>query len=301
MPKPKALNAIWRDITLNATREVNELVDKFVTTGLSYEKRDNSGKECVCLDIFVDDDKFSVNINTKNEVKYDYDGHFGSKHDVMEMIDVYIYSAKTVCYQITKTCHFDDMTVCEFGKEFQKYLDNMKIDEVLRTDVYKYQTFAALEVTKSDIEDKFFATNTVDNIVDVWGDDGEIDDDMMNMAVGERPSVFYEKFMTKSPKRIIAEQKRILRTIEYMHKSQISFLRFTRKCIMNLKSKQDHRIRGYKYQLSSNAIDDYYRYTNTKKHAFLEELVQVAWHPDRFKNWCLDEEERKRIETYCHT
>ena len=297
MPKPKTLNAIWRDITLNATREINDLVDQFVATGLSYEKIDNSGRECICLDIFVDDDKFSVNITAKNEVSYTHDGRSGSKHDVMEMVDVYIYSAKIVCYQITKTCHFDDMTVNEFGKEFPKYIENMKNDEVLRSDVYKYQTFAALEVTKSDIDDKFVAVNTVSNIVDVWDDDGEIDDDLMNVAMTERPDVFYERFRTKSAKRIISEQKRILRTIEYRHESQISFLRFTRKCVMNLKN---YRIRGYTYQLSQNAIDDYYRYTNTKKRLFLEELVQVAWEPERFKKWCLDTEEEKRIETYCH-
>jgi hypothetical protein len=193
------------------------------------------------------------------------------------------------------------MPVNDFEKEFKKYVENMKNDEVLRTDVYKYQTFAALEVTKSENDDKFFAINTVDNIVDVWDDDGEMDDDMMNMAIGERPSIFYEKFMTRSSKRIIAEQKRILRTIEYMHKSQISFLRFTRKCIMNLKNKQDRHVRGYKYQLSSNAIDDYYRYTNTTNKAFLEELVQVAWEPERFKKWCLDTDEEKRIESYCQS
>jgi len=301
MPKPKALNAIWRDITLNVTREVNDLVDEFTTTGLSYEKIDNSGRESICLDIFVDDDKFSVNINTKNEVRYVFDGRSGSKHDVMEMVDVYIYSAKTVCYQITKTCHFDDMTVNEFEKEFKKYVENMKNDEVLRSDVYKYQTFAALEVTKSENDDKFFATNTVTNIVDAWNDDGEMDDDALNISMNERQDLFYEKFWSRSSKRIISEQKRILRTIEYMHKSQISFLRFTRKCILNLKNKQDHHIRGYKYSLTSNVIDDYYRYTNTKNHAFLEELVQVAWEPERFKKWCLDTEEEKRIESYCHT
>jgi len=298
MPKPNALNAIWRDITLNTTREVNDLVDEFTTIGLSYDKIINSGRESVCLDIFVDDDKFTVDINTKNEVKYSFDGRPGSKHDLMEMIDVYIYSAKIVCYQITKMCHFDDMTVNEFEKEFQKYVDNMKNDEILRSDIYKYQTFAALEVTKNDIGDKFFAINTVSNIVDTWDDDDEVNDDMIEMAIAERPYVFYEKFWSRSSKRIVSEQKRVLRTIEYTHNSQISFLRTTRKCIMNLKNKQAHSIRGYKYRLSQGAIDDYYRYVNTTNIAFLEELMQVTWAPDRYREWCLDEEERKRIETY---
>jgi len=299
MSKPTALNAMWRDITLNITCEVNELVDEFATIGLSYDKIINSGRESVCLDIFVDDDKFTVNINTKNEVKYSFDGRPGSKHDLMEMIDVYIYSAKIVCYQITKICHFDDMTVNEFEKEFQKYIDNMKNDEILRSDIYKYQTFAALEVAKNDIGDKFFAVNTVSNIIDTW-DDEEVNDDMIEMAIAERPYVFYEKFWSRSSKRIVSEQKRVLRTIEYTHNSQISFLRTTRKCIMNLKNKQAHTIRGYKYRLSQGAIDDYYRYVNTTNLEFLEELMQVTWAPDRYREWCLDDEERRRIESYRH-
>ena len=27
-----------------------------------------------------------------------------------------------------------------------------------------------------------------------------------------------------------------------------------------------------------------------------EELAPIAWHPDRYWDWCLDEEERKEIE-----
>jgi len=296
-----AKNAVWKDITLYVHRTMINIIEDFIKTGLSYEKINNDGEECVCLDIFVDDEKFSININTKNEVKYTFDSDTISIKDFMEMLDVYIYSAKTVCYQVDKTCHFDDMTIKEFEKEFPKYLENIENNEVLRTDVYKYQTFTTMEVDKSKNDKKICVTNSVANIVDTWDSDGEMIDNMIDMAIAERPDVFYERFWTSSIKRIINEQKRILRTIEYNYKSQISFLRITRKCIMNLKNPRDHVYRGYTFSMLPEVVDDYYRYANAANHAFLEELVQVAWKPSRYQDWCLDDDEKVRIASYRQT
>jgi hypothetical protein len=54
------------------------------------------------------------------------------------------------------------------------------------------------------------------------------------------------------------------------------------------------------FKLTPGAIEDRYRYNQLKDYTFSEEVLEAAWHPDRYLVWCLDEEERKRIESYRH-
>ena len=52
------------------------------------------------------------------------------------------------------------------------------------------------------------------------------------------------------------------------------------------------------FKLTPEAIEDRHRYNQVKDYTFSEEVLQAAWAPWRYHDWCLDEEERKRIESY---
>ena len=45
-------------------------------------------------------------------------------------------------------------------------------------------------------------------------------------------------------------------------------------------------------------LRDAYRKRKAQKAKIKEELMPVAWHPDRWWNWCVTEDEKKELEIY---
>ena len=44
---------------------------------------------------------------------------------------------------------------------------------------------------------------------------------------------------------------------------------------------------------------DSYKKRRTQKASIKEELMPVTWHPSRYWDWCMSEEEKKRAEALC--
>jgi hypothetical protein len=81
MTIPVALNAVWRDITLNVTREMITIVEKIISEGHTRSS----------LKIFVDEMIFAVKINRAGVVRFIFGGDDVSKEEFLEQLDTYIY------------------------------------------------------------------------------------------------------------------------------------------------------------------------------------------------------------------
>ena len=287
MSTPIALNAAWRDITLNVTREMLIIVDKFVSDGHTRSS----------LKIFVDEMIFAVKINRTSVVKFVFGGDDISKEVFLEELDTYIYSAKNVCYKVCRIQKFTNPPIQGFVSAIAKVLDDLEDDEQIVTEVCKIQTFTTLEIDKvtSSNFKGYHVLNSIINIIDIYDDIGAVNNDLLVNVLETRPAIFEDMFRTISKKRITDEIRRILRTTESSQPCTAQIIRTKGRCVMNLDTPSTVLVN---FKLTPGAIEDRYRYNHIKDYTFTEEVLEAAWHPDRYRVWCLDEEEKDRIASY---
>ena len=287
MSTPIALNAAWRDITLNVTREMLIIVDKFVSDSHTRST----------LKIFVDEMIFAVKINRTGFVRFVFGGDDISKDVFLEELDTYIYSAKNVCYKVCRIQKFTNPPIQGFVSAIAKVLDDLEDDEQIVTEVCKIQTFTTLEIDKvtSSNFKGYHVLNSIINIIDIYDDIGAVNNDLLVNVLETRPAMFEDMFRTISKKRITDEIRRILRTTESSQPCTAQIIRTKGRCVMNLDTPSTVLVN---FKLTPGAIEDRYRYNHIKDYTFTEEVLEAAWHPDRYRVWCLDEEEKDRIASY---
>jgi len=287
MSTPMALNAVWRDITLNVTREMITIVETFISMGHTRSS----------LKIFVDEMIFAVKINRTCVVRFIFGGDDVSKERFMDELDTYIYSAKNVHYKVCRLQKFTNPPIQGLVKAIATVLDDLETDEQIVTEICKIQTFTTMEIDKVDYSNfkGYHVYNSIINIIDIYDDIGAVNNDLLIHILETRPAIFEDMFKTVSKKRITDEIRRILRTTESSQPCTAQIIRTKGRCVMNLSTPS---IVPVNFKLTPGAIEDRYRYNQLKDYTFSEEILEAAWAPDRFKNWCLDEEEKIRIATY---
>jgi len=287
MSTPVALNAAWRDITLNVTREMLAIVENFISASHTRSS----------LKIFVDEMIFAVKINRNGVVRFIFGGDDVSKERFMDELDTYIYSAKNVHYKVCKLQKFSNPPIQELVKAIVTVLDDLETDEQIVTEICKIQTFTTMEIDKVDYSNfkGYHVWNSITNIIDIYDDIGAVNNDLFIHILETRPAIFEDMFKTVSAPRIIKEIRRILRTTESSQPCTAQIIRTKGRCVMNLNTPSTVLVN---FKLTPGAIEDRYRYNQLKDYTFSEEILEAAWAPDRFKNWCLDEEEKIRIATY---
>ena len=287
MSTPAALNAAWRDITLNVTREMLTIVENFISSGHTRSS----------LKIFVDEMIFAVKVNKTGVVRFVFGGDDISKERFIEEIDTYIYSAKNVHYKVCKLLKFSNPPIQGLVKAIAKVLDDLEDDEQIVTEVCKIQTFTTMEIDKVSSSNfkGYHIYNSIINIIDIYDDIGAVNNDLLINVLETRPAVFEDMFRTVSKKRIVGEIRRILRTTESSQPCTAQVIRTKGRCVMNLGAKSELLVN---FKMTPAAIEDRYRYNQLKDYTFSEEVLEAAWAPWRYYDWCLDEEERKRIESY---
>jgi hypothetical protein len=137
--------------------------------------------------------------------------------------------------------------------------------------------------------------NSVINIIDIYDDLGAVNNDLLIRVLEERPAIFEDMFRTVSAPRIIKEIRRILRTTESSQPCTAQIIRTKGRCVMNLGAKNELLVN---FKMTPAAIEDRYRYNRVKDYMFSEELLEAAWAPWRYHDWCLDTEEERRISSY---
>jgi hypothetical protein len=287
MSTPVAINAVWRDITLNVTREMITIVETFISMGHTRSS----------LKIFVDEMIFAVKINRTCVVRFIFGGDDVSKERFMDELDTYIYSAKNVHYKVCRLQKFTNPPIQGLVKAIATVLDDLETDEQIVTEICKIQTFTTMEIDKVDYSNfkGYHVYNSIINIIDIYDDIGAVNNDLLIHILETRPAIFEDMFKTVSKKRITDEIRRILRTTESSQPCTAQIIRTKGRCVMNLSTPS---IVPVNFKLTPGAIEDRYRYNQLKDYTFSEEILEAAWAPDRFKNWCLDEEEKIRIATY---
>jgi len=287
MSTPIALNAAWRDITLNVTREMLIIVDKFVSDGHTRSS----------LKIFVDEMIFAVKINRTGVVRFVFGGDDISKDVFLEQLDTYIYSAKNVCYKVCRIQKFTNPSIRELVSTVSKVLDDLEDDEQIVTEVCKIQTFTTMEIDKVSFSNfkGYHVYNSIINIIDIYDDIGAVNNDLLVNVLETRPALFEDMFMTISKKRITDEIRRILRTTESSQPCTAQVIRTNGRCVMNLDTPSTVLVN---FKLTPGAIEDRYRYNNIKDYTFTEEILEAAWHPDRYRDWCLTRQEISRFASY---
>ena len=288
MPVPIALNALWRDITLNVTRKMVEIVENFISTTRHTRST---------LKIIVDEMIFSVKINRTGVSRFIFGGDDIPKEKFLEELDTYIYSAHNVYYKVCSLQKYVNPSIQGLVKAIALVLDDIGTDEQIVTEVCKTQTFTTMEIDKvaSSNFEGYHIYNSVINIIDIYDDIGAVNNELLIHVLETRPAIFEDMFKTISKKRITDEIRRILRTTESSQPCTAQIIRTMGRCVMNLGTPS---VILTSFKLTPEAIEDRHRYNQVKDYTFSEEVLQAAWHPDRFKNWCLDEEERTRIASY---
>ena len=287
MSTPIALNAVWRDITLNVTREIISVVEKFISFGHSRSS----------LKIFVDEMIFAVKINRNGVVRFVFGGNDISKEGFLEELDTYIYSARHVCYKTTRLQKFSNPPIQGIVKTVAKELDDLEDHEQIVVEMCKVQTFTTMEIDKVDCSNfkGYHVYNSIINIIDIYDDLGAVNNDLLVNVLETRPAIFEDMFKTVSKKRIVDEIRRIMRTTESSQPCTAQLIWTMGRCVMDLGTPRTNFVN---FKMTSSAIEDRYRYNQIKDHTFSEEVLEVAWHPSRYNDWCLDEEEKIRIASY---
>ena len=282
-----ALNSVWRDITLSVTREMVTIVEKFVSDGHTRSS----------LKIFVDEMIFAVKINRTGVVRFVFGGDDISKEVFLEELDTYIYSAKNVCYKVCGIQKFTNPSIQGLVSAIAKVLDDLEDDEQIVTEVCKIQTFTTLEIDKVSFSNfkGYHALNSTINIIDIYDDIGAVNNDLLVNVLETRPAIFEDMFKTVSKKRITDEIRRILRTTESSQPCTAQIIRTKGRCVMNLDTPSTVLVN---FKLTPGAIEDRYRYNHIKDYTFTEEILEAAWHPDRYHDWCLTEAEKSRFASY---
>lgn len=289
MPVPIALNALWRDITLNVTRKMVEIVENFISTTDSHTRS--------TLKIIVDEIIFAVKINRAGVSRFIFGGDEIPREKFLEELDTYIYSAHNVYYKVCSLQKLINPSIQGLVKAIAIVLDDIGTDEQIVTEVCKTQTFTTMEIDKvaSSNFEGYHIYNSVINIIDIYDDIGAVNNDLLIHVLETRPAIFEDMFKTISKKRITDEIRRILRTTESSQPCSAQIIRTMGRCVMNLGTPN---VILASFKITEEAIEDRYRYNQLKDYTFSEEILQAAWHPDRYRSWCLDEEERKRITAY---
>jgi hypothetical protein len=288
MPVPIALNALWRDITLNVTRKMIEIVENFIST-TSHTRS--------TLKIFVDEMIFAVKINKTGVSRFIFGGDEIPREKFLEELDTYIYSAHTVHYKVCSLQKFSNPSIQVLVSAIASVLNDLETDEQVVTEVCKTQTFTTMEIDKVAYQDfkGYHVYNSIINIIDIYDDIGAVNNDLLINVLETRPAIFEDMFKTVSATRITGEIRRILRTVEPLQPFTAQVIRTLGRCVMDLGAKNELL---FNFKLTPGAIEDRYRYNQLKDYAFSEEILEAAWAPWRYHDWCLDEEDKTRIESY---
>ena len=289
MSTPLALNAVWRDITLNVTREMLELVENFISSGHTNTRS--------CLKIFVDEMIFTVKITRTGVVRFVFGGDNILKEGFLEELDTYIYSARNVCYKVCRIQKFTNPPIQGLVSTIATVLNDLETDEQLVTEVCKIQTFTTMEIDKVSFSNfnGYCIYNSIINIIDIYDDIGVVNNDLLIHILETRPAIFEDMFRTVSKKRITDEIRRILRTTESSQPCSAHVIRTKGRCVMNLGAPNTILA---SFKLTPAAIEDRHRYNQVKNYTFTEEVLATAWAPWRYHDWCLDEDDKRRISEY---
>ena len=284
---PKALNAAWRDITLKVTREIIAIIEKFISENHMRSK----------MKICVDESIFVVRITKFGVVTFAADGDLVGRDTFFEEIDTYIYSAKNVYYKITKFIKFIDPPINILAKSIAEVIDTQKVDEQIIVEVCKVQTFTSIQIDRitSPMFDGYLMYNSIINIIDVYDDVGVVNNDLLINVLETRPAIYEDSIRTISKKKVVSEVRRLLKTTEPESPITAQVVHVYGSCLLNLTTQ--HLTYG-DVKMTLEAIEDRYRYNKIKDYIFADEILEAAWHPDRYREWCLDDEERRRIESY---
>ena len=287
MSTPLALNAIWRDICLNATREMLGIVERFIS----------SGRTRSTLKIFVDEMIFAVKFNRTGVLRFVFDGGDVLKEVFIEQLDTYMYSAHNIRYKVVSIQKFSNPSIQGLVSVVATILDDIETDEQLVTEVCKVQTFTTMEIDKVSYSNfsGYTAYNSIINIIDIYDDIGAVNNDLFIHVLETRPAIFEDMFRTVSKKRIVDEIRRILRTVESSQPCTAQIIRTKGRCIMNLSTPSVALVH---FKMTPTAIEDRHRYNQVKDYTFMEEILETAWHPLRYKDWCLSEDDKRRISEY---
>ena len=281
-------NVLWRDIAINTFEKLAVIIQDFITNSVFDKCR---------MAVVVDDSCFMI--YRKDELNYKVQNDVVT-HDVfIKTIESRIYSSKIVCYSITQPYRSNkNETIEQFVKMDYDKIRNLKVDELVRMELVKHRTYTVIIVEKIS-SNRYILYHEITSLDIAYDSDGDFDEDMFDMAL-ERDPIIEEKIETISVPRILKEIKRITRSVEpdCPLTSGISDYSIN-KCLMNLTdSKPYNSTTCVRYRPTNDTMEDLRIYTLAQEKSFHKELVEVAWHPCRYRNWCLDEEERKRFESY---
>lgn len=280
-------NAIWRDVTLHTTRTMRKIVDTFIEKNVPK----------TLLRVFVDETLFSIEIRKKHV--FSIDGDDAPRQHFMERLDTYLYSARVACYSILHT--YKDTTPFPrvFMKSLTPFVDNMSPDGHIQVEICKSRTFTSMDITiRGDV---YMFVSAVHEISGAYDETGHINNDALNFILEETLPVVEERVDTKSQRRMMSMIRRIAETTEPFVEMAFKIGNTTRKCCMNLRTTNDfYMIYGHRYAMTHGAHADRRVYVNARERDYHGELLELAWHPRRYRAWCLDEEDRKRTASYFH-
>jgi len=288
MSEMSVKNALWRDISINTFGKLVIIIQDFITNSVFDKCR---------MAVVVDDSCFMI--SRKDEMKYKFQNDVVT-HDVfIKTVESRVYSSKIVCYSITQPYRSNkNETIEQFVKMDYDKIRNLKVDELVRLELVKHRTYTVIIVEKIS-SNRYILYHEITSLDIAYDSDGDFDEDMFDMAL-ERDPIIEEKIETISVPRILKEIKRIARSIEpdYHLTSGISDYSIN-KCLMNLTDfKPYNSTTCVRYRPTNDTMEDRRIYTLAQEKSFHKELVEVAWHPCRYRDWCLDIEEERRIATY---
>ena len=281
-------NVLWRDIAINTFEKLAVIIQDFITNSVFDKCR---------MAIIADDSCFMI--YHQDEMKYKVENDIVN-HDVfIKTIESRIYSSKIVCYSITQPYRSNkNETTEQFVKMDYDNIRNLKVDELVRLELVKHRTYTLVIVEKIS-PNRYILYHEITSLDIAYDSDGDFDEDMFDMAL-ERDPIIQEKIETISVPRILKEIKRITRSVEpdCPLTSGISDYSIN-KCLMNLTdSKPYNSTTCVRYRPTNDTMEDLRIYTLAQEKSFHKELMEIAWAPDRYRDWCLDTEEERRIATY---
>jgi hypothetical protein len=263
------------------------IIEKFISTGHIRSS----------IKIFVDEMIFAVKINRTGVVRFVFGGDDVSKGEFLEQLDTYIYSAKNVHYKVVKLQKFTNPSINSLVSDIATTLDSLEVDEQIVTEVCKIQTFTTMEIDRVAYPNfqGFLAYNSIINIIDTYEDHGVVNNDLLINVLETRPAIFEDMIKTVSKKRIVSEIRRILRTTEPTTPCSAQVIRTLGRCVLNLTTPH---MTFANFKLTPGAIEDRYKYNRIKDYSFVDEVLEAAWAPWRYQDWCLDQEDKTRITGY---
>jgi hypothetical protein len=280
-------NAIWRDVALHTSRTMRKIVDTFIESNVPK----------TLLRVFVDETLFSIEIRKKHV--FSIDGDDAPRQHFMERLDTYLYSARVVCYSILHTYKDTTPSPRVFMKSLTPFVERMSLDGHIQVEICKSRTFTSMDITRRG--GVYMFASTVHEISDAYDETGHINNDALNFILEETLPIVEERVDTRSQRRMMDIIRRIAETVEPFVEMAFKIGNTTRKCCTNLRTTNDfYMIGGYRYVMTQEAHADRRAYVNARERDYHGELLELAWHPRRYRAWCLDEEDRKRTASYFH-